>query len=205
VSEPITREQALLRLHDHVGENIYAGLHVRRQHGLTEIFSLHGRLRHPLGEDPPKGLPHETRDTFGSLYVIGENALVLPELPGTITEADHGIEFELTDGLMLRMAWAADPEDARGYTHEDALADLERHIGQRVSVALTMTNREQDSWEVLPQLVGVLDAEPEGGYTVGEEALNLPLLPGTISRAEHGIRWLLANGLLLRIDWNTAE
>jgi hypothetical protein len=102
----LTHEQARLRLHDHVGENVYAGLQVRGESGTSEVFSLHGRLRHPLGERPGEPIPTEARDVFGSAYLIGDQSLMLPSLPGTITEANEGVEFELTDGLVLRIAWA---------------------------------------------------------------------------------------------------
>ncbi len=118
--EILTHEQARLRLHDHVGENVYAGLQARGESGTSEVFSLHGRLSHPLGERPGEPIPADTRDVFGSVYVIGDQSLLLPSLPGTITEANDGIEFELTDGLVLRIAWAVNPEDAHGYTHDDA-------------------------------------------------------------------------------------
>jgi hypothetical protein len=221
----LTHEQARLRLHDHVGENVYAGLQARGESGTSEVFSLHGRLRHPLGERPGEPIPTETRDVFGSAYVIGDQSLMLPSLPGTITEANEGVEFELTDGLVLRIAWAANPEDARGYTHDDALLDLTGHIGQEVSVWLTMTDAEGRFWTVLPPLIGVLDKQALGtvepgvsheavvgvkgtldyAYTVDGEVLNLPPFPGTVSRSEQGIQWLFANGLTLRVNFSDAH
>jgi hypothetical protein len=221
----LTHEQARLRLHDHVGENVYAGLQARGESGTSEVFSLHGRLRHPLGERPGGPIPTETRDVFGSAYVIGDQSLMLPSLPGTITEANEGVEFELTDGLVLRIAWAANPEDARGYTHDDALLDLTGHIGQEVSVWLTMTDAEGRFWTVLPPLIGVLDKQALGtvepgvsheavvgvkgtldyAYTVDGEILNLPPFPGTVSRSEQGIQWLFANGLTLRVNFSDAH
>jgi hypothetical protein len=150
---------------------------------------------------------------------------MLPSLPGTITEANEGIEFELTEGLVLRIAWAANPEDARGYTHDDALLDLTGHIGQEVSVWLTMTDAEGRFWTVLPPLIGVLDKQALGtvepgvsheavvgvkgtldyAYTVDEKILNLPPFPGTVSRSEQGIQWLFANGLTLRVNFSDAR
>jgi len=216
----LTHEQARLRLHDHLGENVYAGLQVRGESGMSEVFSLHGTLGHPLGERPATPIPAETRDIFGSAYTIGDRSLLLPELPGTITETSDGIEFQLTDGLVLRIAWAANPEDAYGYRHDDALVDLTGHIGKEVSVWLTMTDAEGRFWTVLPPLIGVLGkqtlgtVEPEVSheavvsvkgtldyaYTVGGKVLNLPPFPGTVSRHEQGIQWLFANGLTLRIN-----
>ncbi len=216
----ITYEQARLRLHDHLGENVYAGLQVRGESGMSEVFSLHGRLSHPLGERPGESISTGTRDIFGSAYVIGDQSLLLPSLPGTITEANDGIEFELTDGLVLRIAWAANPEDAHGYTHDDALVDLTGHIGKDVSVWLTMTDAEGRFWTVLPPLTGVLGKQTLGTvepgvsheavvrakgtldymYMVDGTVLNLPPFPGTVSRYEQGIQWLFANGLTLRIN-----
>jgi hypothetical protein len=216
----LTHEQARLRLHDHVGENVYAGLQVRGQGGMSEVLSLHGRLRHPLGERPTEPTPAHTRDIFGSAYVIGDQSLLLPDLPGTIAETSDGIEFELTHGLVLRIAWAANPEDAHGYTHDDALIDLTGHIGKDVSVWLTMTDAEGRFWTVLPPLIGVLGKQTLGtvepgvgheavvsvkgtldyAYTVDGKILNLPPFPGTVSRYDQGIQWLFANGLTLRLN-----
>jgi hypothetical protein len=216
----LTHEQARLRLHDHLGENVYAGLQVRGESRMSEVFSLHGTLGHPLGERPATPIPADTRDIFGSAYTIGDLSLMLPELPGTITETGDGIEFQLTDGLVLRIAWATNPEDAHGYRHDDALVDLTGHIGKEVSVWLTMTDAEGRFWTVLPPLIGVLGkqtlgtVEPEVSheavvsvkgtldyaYTVGGKVLNLPPFPGTVSRYEQGIQWLFANGLTLRIN-----
>ena len=216
----ITYEQARLRLHDHLGENVYAGLQVRGESGMSEVFSLHGRLSHPLGERPGESIPAGPRDIFGSAYVIGDQSLLLPSLPSTITGANDGIEFELTDGLVLRIAWAANSEDAYGYRHDDALVDLTGHIGKEVSVWLTMTDAEGRFWTVLPPLVGVLGKQTLGTvepgvsheavvsvkgtldymYTVDGTVLNLPPFPGTASRYEQGIQWLFANGLTLRIN-----
>src|ERR1035441_10231924 len=70
----ITYEQARLRLHDHLGDNVYAGLQVRGESGMSEVFSLHGRLSHPLGERPGESIQAGTRDIFGSAYVIAPNA-----------------------------------------------------------------------------------------------------------------------------------
>jgi hypothetical protein len=64
-------------------------------------------------ERPATPIPADTRDIFGSTYTIGDRSLLLPELPGTITETSDGIEFQLTDGLVLRIAWAANPEAKR--------------------------------------------------------------------------------------------
>jgi hypothetical protein len=152
--------------------------------------------------------------------VIGDQSLLLPSLPSTITGANDGIEFELTDGLVLRIAWAANSEDAYGYRHDDALVDLTGHIGKEVSVWLTMTDAEGRFWTVLPPLVGVLGKQTLGTvepgvsheavvsvkgtldymYTVDGTVLNLPPFPGTASRYEQGIQWLFANGLTLRIN-----
>jgi hypothetical protein len=218
----LTHEQARLRLHDHIGGNVRAGLLVRGESGISEVFSLHGRLRHPLGEHPGESIPTAARDIFGSAYTIGDQSILLPALPGTITEANDGIDFELADGLVLRIAWAANTEDARGYTHDDALVDLTGEIGREVSVWLTMTDAEGRFWTVLPPLIGVLGKQALGtvepgishdavvsvkgtldyAYTVNGMVFNLPPFPGTVSRHEQGIQWLFANGLTLRINFS---
>lgn len=77
----LTHEQARLRLHDHLGENVYAGLRVRGESEMSEVFSLRGRLSHPLGKRPGESIPAGARDIFGSAYVIGDQSLLLPSLP----------------------------------------------------------------------------------------------------------------------------
>ena len=62
----------------------------------------------PLAGAP--ALPDETRETFGYLYTVGDRHIVLAPLPGTITEGGNGLNFELTEGLRLRIAWKAPDE-----------------------------------------------------------------------------------------------
>jgi hypothetical protein len=179
----LTHEQARLRLHDHLGENVHAGLQVRGESRMSEVFSLHRTLGHPLGERPATPIPADTRDVFGSAYTIGDRSLLLPELPGTITETSDGIEFQLTDGLVLRIAWAANPEDTHGYRHDDALVDLTGHIGNEVSVWLTITDVEGRFWTVLPPLVGVLGKQTLGTVEPGVSHETVVSVKGTLDYA----------------------
>ncbi len=117
--ETITYEEARLRLHDHIGEHIYFGLWSAGEVSQTEIISLHGTLTHPVeasADLADANLPAETRDTFGATYTVepdaaaraagtGRGFLNLPPLPGTITETDNGLNFDIAEGVRLRIAW----------------------------------------------------------------------------------------------------
>jgi hypothetical protein len=105
-------------------------------------------------------------------------------------------------------------------THDDALMMLADHVGKEVSVWLTMEDAER-FWTVLPPMMGVLGKRTLGVsdgnvehetiervkrtidpmYTVGDQSLALPSLPGIVRRYEMGLEWVLAEGLTLRINW----
>ena len=101
MSGTLTREQALRRFHDHLGEEVYVGLEV----GMSEVIGLQGKLRHPFTEIPDASVPDEVRDRFGSVYTVGEQEVTLPSLPVTITESGNGLDIELTAGIMLKITW----------------------------------------------------------------------------------------------------
>ncbi len=116
--DTLTREQALLMLNDHIGERVYFGLRVNLAAvddmigGLHPVFEVYGELTHPVegGEElAAAAIPPATREIFGYLYKVGEQPVLLPPLPGTITYQGHGLDFALTAGLTLRVAWK-DPE-----------------------------------------------------------------------------------------------
>jgi hypothetical protein len=119
--EILTRGQALMLLHDHLGEEVYVGLWTSGNgtDGMSagaqcEVISLRGVLAHTV--DPgvvanSPSVPDTTRETFGYLYTVGDKLIVLAPLPGTIHESGHGLNFELTDGLRLRIAWKAPDEE----------------------------------------------------------------------------------------------
>jgi hypothetical protein len=105
--ETLSREEALARLEQHIGERCQFGLWagpppVRVEGGIEvpgeEVLWVDGKLdvihRSPEADASP-------------LYCIGglSFSFLLPPLPGTISERDHGLDFELTDGLTLRLAW----------------------------------------------------------------------------------------------------
>jgi hypothetical protein len=228
--DSLTREQALLLLHDHLGERIYFGLRVNvdatddMPGGSHPVIELHGELTHPVEggvELAEASVPDTTREIFGYVYKVGEQPVCLPPLPGTIAYHGHGLDFELTDGLTLRVAWQTGDGTDDTLTHEQALMLLADHMGENVSVWLTMTEVGGRFWSVLPPLTGTLgkttlgmsegEIDPDTVtqakqsldpmYTVGEQTLMLPRLPGTVQRYEMGLQWLLANGLTLRINW----
>jgi hypothetical protein len=120
--QTITRGQAMMMLHDHLGEDVYVGLWTGGDGtdvtlaGQVEVLSMRGTLGHRQSPDDLAGapaLPDRTRETFGYLYTVGDRHIVLAPLPGTITEGGNGLNFELTEGLRLRIAWKA-PDDRGG-------------------------------------------------------------------------------------------
>jgi len=105
----LTREEALMLLHDHWEEECYLALWALvpdELGGAVGVIEFHGLLTNPLGPEDAADLPGETRDIMGALYMIGGHPFTLPALPGAIWERDHGLDFELTDGLTLRIGWA---------------------------------------------------------------------------------------------------
>ncbi len=104
-------------------------------------------------------------------------------------------------------------------THEQALMMLNGHVGETVSVWLTMERPVGDGFERsgIMRMAGELGHIPAVGasgsaatvledalsvtYTIDGKALVLPPLPGTIRAHEFGLEWVLAEGLTLRINW----
>src|ERR1019366_6700938 len=81
------------------------------------------------------------------------------------------------------IAWAANPEDAHGYRHDDALVDLTGYIGSEVSVWLTMTDAEGRFWTVLPPLIGVLGKQTLGTVEPGGSHEAVVSVKGTLDYA----------------------
>jgi hypothetical protein len=120
--ETLTREQALLRLHDHLGEYVRFMIRVKTPDaddmpaGDHPIIELDGVLAHPVeggAELADASLPPATREIFGYLYKVGEQTVSLPPLPGTIREWGNGIDFQIDERLVLRIAWR-DPDYREG-------------------------------------------------------------------------------------------
>ena len=105
--EPLTHEQALRRLHDHLGEEVDVGLEVRSGGGGSEVIGLHGKLRHPYSEMSDAPVPDDVRDRWDSFYTVGGQEVRLSPLSGTITETANGLDFELTAEIVLRIGWNA--------------------------------------------------------------------------------------------------
>jgi len=105
MKDTLTHEQALRRLHDHLGEEVYVGLEVGGGGGGSEVIGLHGKLRHPYNEMPAAPGPDDVRDRFASVYTVGGQDVTFPPLPGAITESANGLDFELTAGIVLRIGW----------------------------------------------------------------------------------------------------
>jgi hypothetical protein len=107
MKDTLTHEQALRRLHDHLGEKVDVGLEVRSGGGGSEVIGLYGKLGHPYDDMSDAPVPDDVRDRFGSVYTVGGQEVRLSSLPGTITESANGLDFELTAEIVLRIGWNA--------------------------------------------------------------------------------------------------
>ena len=108
-------------------------------------------------------------------------------------------------------------------THDQALIRLNGHVGETVSVWLTMERPMGDGSGRfgIMRMVGELGHLPSVGdigpaatalkdalsitYTIDGKALLLPPLPGVIKAYDLGLEWVLAEGLTLRIVWGRAS
>ena len=108
-------------------------------------------------------------------------------------------------------------------THDQALMRLNGHVGETISVWLTMERPLGDGLERfgIMRMAGELGHVPGVGasgsaatvledalsitYTIDGKVLLLPLLPGVIKAYELGLEWVLAEGLTLRIIWGRAS
>ena len=108
-------------------------------------------------------------------------------------------------------------------THNQALMRLNAHVGETVSVWLTMERPMGDGSGRfgIMRMAGELGHIPEVGvsgsaatvledalsvtYTIDGKALVLPPLPGVIKAYALGLEWVLAEGLTLRIIWGRAS
>ncbi len=107
VAETLTYAEALSKIEEHLGQRCQFGLWAGAAPVLVdgvievrgeEVMWMQGEL---VRETPPL-------DGNSSRFSIGGrlgSSFFLPPLPGVIKERDHGLDFELTDGLTLRIAW----------------------------------------------------------------------------------------------------
>jgi hypothetical protein len=202
--EARTHEQACAMIDAHIGEPVGLDLRVTSDAGrelpigsftvvgFSGPLTRHGAI--PIGEPE---VP---------IYGVGnEHSFCLPQLPGTIRENMNGLDFELTDGLTLRIAFHDPDSPPASLTYEQALGVLDGHLGERVEVDLSMIGPGERSVDSVVRFEGELDRIGPGAYRVGEQALVIPeQLPGIVRERQEegrGLHWLLANGLLLRINW----
>jgi hypothetical protein len=106
----LTHEQALPMLNEHLGEEVGVWLSMRGPSdealGPFSVTRRIGTLGHgPLGPSGNDPTALTFRDTFAFMYTIDGEALMLPPLPGTVSETALGLEWRLADGLTLRINW----------------------------------------------------------------------------------------------------
>lgn len=98
-------EAAREKLEAHAGEQCQFGLWAGPAPVLVDdhievpsdaVLWVHGRL---------EVMTAELKPGHGPLYSVGGFCFCLPPLPGTITERACGLDFALTEGLTLRVAW----------------------------------------------------------------------------------------------------
>lgn len=203
--DAVTHEQARAMIDAHIGEPIRLELRVASSPvgalpagshqvlGFSAELIGHGTL--PVGE---MELP---------VYGVGNDYwFSLPRLPGTIRESMNGLDFQLTDELTLRIGFHDPDAPLASLTYEQALGVLDSHLRQRVEVDLSMVGPGERTVDSVIRFEGELDrAGHVGAYLVGDQPLLLPpQLPGMVRERQEegrGLHWLLANGLLLRINW----
>lgn len=103
--DTLDHEEALRRIDEQLGERVYFGVIVRRTDTAYRggIVETSAPLDTSLMERPPRLGQGVGFYSFGSLDVC------LPPMPGVIREHDHGLNFELADGVVIRVAWRPAP------------------------------------------------------------------------------------------------
>ncbi len=101
----LTRDNALLALHDRFGRDVEVTVEVEKMGDSTFApMRARGTLRHHGG-----GWPH---DDIVGLYDVGEASFDVTEMDGARLLADddeppYGVSFELADGVRLIVVWGA--------------------------------------------------------------------------------------------------
>jgi hypothetical protein len=105
--ETLTHEQALALIDGRIGEEVYVGFLYASDSGtddLQPVQHFQGKLENPLDPRPPR------LDGGHGFYEIGMNSFGLPPMTGTVHLRDNGIDFQVADGAMIRIAWRGSSE-----------------------------------------------------------------------------------------------
>ncbi|HUA11689.1 MAG TPA: hypothetical protein VMA83_06765 [Solirubrobacteraceae bacterium] len=95
---PLALDEAHALLREHVGPHCEIGLWVEdavEPEHPNAIFWVRSEME-LLVEDPP---------VLGPIFRVGSNSFSFPPMPGAIYERNDGLDFMLTPGLILRVAW----------------------------------------------------------------------------------------------------
>jgi hypothetical protein len=102
----LDHEEALRRIDAHLGECVFFGIIVRRVPGMdydSEIVMVSGELNSDLPVQPPR-VGSDVGD-----YNVGSGmsgwGFRLPPMPGRILERESGLNFEVSEHLVIRVAW----------------------------------------------------------------------------------------------------
>jgi hypothetical protein len=84
---------------EHLGEECEIGLWARNDDDPScpnDVFWINSILTQKHGQLEQHRSP---------IYSVGSFKFTLPPLPGAIRERNNGLNFELTEGVILRLAW----------------------------------------------------------------------------------------------------
>jgi len=108
---PIDHEEALRRVDAQLGQRVVFGIIVRRGPGMDHdagIVMVQGPLDTDLTQRPPRLNPSVGYYRVGP-GMYGFN-FVLPPMPGAIRERDSGLNFEVSEDVVIRVAWSPAPD-----------------------------------------------------------------------------------------------
>ncbi len=119
--ESIRHEEALRRLHEHLGERVQCALSVElagggggRPRSQVRVLKVDGVLTHPMSLETSDALPSEAHELFNCAYKIGGQLIVLPPMAGKVRGWNNGIEFAFAEGSTLSIMWGRPNADRDG-------------------------------------------------------------------------------------------
>jgi len=105
-AETLTREEALLAINDHLGEDVHVELYAEDGPAPHSLLEINGELSRVHTVEGAAMGDEAERDWMAGAYMIGAQAVHLGFSPGEIIWSDYGgIEFHLGEGLVLALTW----------------------------------------------------------------------------------------------------
>jgi hypothetical protein len=118
----LTRDEALLVLNDHLGQEVEVTLDSEIGDTTRSVMSATGVLRH-WRDDPGAATQTWAREDLTGLYDVGDASFDVTHLDladldrppgraGLLTDGDeppYGLAFDLGDGVALKVVWGVEP------------------------------------------------------------------------------------------------